>query len=172
MIDQENDMIPIAPDTPLQPVFLSDMGARMVQIGFDQLASALAFQAKCLDRDRTAAQHLCEVWMQARTHDTGAVAQAWQTMTREYLAACVALWGQGMVAAAKTQASYGAMLRDTVLGARKVWLTGAPGLATTPAGTGAQSADWMAYLASLTATYPDGEARPATSLHHARSAGA
>lgn len=125
----------IPQSVPDQPVSLLSMGTRMVQLGYDQIEAVLALQAKRIERERAVAHRVCDALMHARTYDAGAFAQAWQTMTREYLAASVALWEQGMVCAARNQTAYGALLRDVVLNADKAWLRATPGQMTQQAGT-------------------------------------
>lgn len=151
----------IAQSTPLQQACLSSMGTRMVQIGFDQISAVLALQAKRIERDGAAAKHVCEAWMRACACDAGAVAQAWQTMTREYFAASVALWEQGLVSAASNRAAYGALLRDMVINAENAWSQATPAEVTRPAGGMPQAADWTTYLGPFMGTLPDGEAKPA-----------
>lgn len=165
-------MSDIPRSTPPQPASLSSVGTRMAQIGFDQLAAVLALQAKRIERDRAATQHLCDAWVHARTCDAGAIAHGWQTMMSEYLAANVALWEQGLVSAAKNQAAYGTLLRDTVFNAENARLRAAPAQMTRQVGTVPQAADWMKYLAPFMGMRPDGEAQPATVPHRATSADA
>ncbi|WP_434664324.1 hypothetical protein P5W99_19325 [Paraburkholderia sp. A3BS-1L] len=155
---------------PLQPVSPSSIGTRMAQIGFDQLAAALALQAKCIERDRAAAQRVGDALMRARAGDAGAIAQAWQAMTREYLAASIALWEQGLVSAVKNQAAYGALLRDAGFNAGNAWWRAAPAQMARRAGTAPQAADWMSCLGPFMGMRPDGEAKPASAQHHATSA--
>ncbi|WP_129563714.1 hypothetical protein [Paraburkholderia dokdonensis] len=144
----------------------------MAQIGFDQLAAALALQAKCIERDRAAAQRVGDAIMHARAGYAGAIAQAWQPMMREYLAASVALWEQGLVSAARNQAAYGALLRDAVFNAENAWWQAKPAQVTRQAGTVPQAGNWMTWPRPFMGMRLNGEATPERARHHATSADA
>ncbi|WP_028219895.1 hypothetical protein [Paraburkholderia oxyphila] len=108
-------------DVPVAPPSMPAVGARMMQLGFDQFAAAQGLQAKRAERDRAAAQRACEAFQHACSNDVKSFAQTWQILMREYLAASVGLWEQSLSAAARNQAAYGALLRDMVLDAEQAW---------------------------------------------------
>ncbi|WP_213303969.1 hypothetical protein [Paraburkholderia sacchari] len=161
--------------TPLQPASPSSIGTRMAQIGFDQLTAALALQAKCIERDLAAAQRLGDALMHARAGDAQTIAQAWQSMTREYLATSVALWEQGLVSAARNQAAYGALLRDALFNAGNAgWLAAPAQMRQTArqAGTVPQAGNWMTWMGPFMGMRLNGKAAPGRAQHPAASADA
>jgi len=138
-----------------------NMFARSAQIGFDQLTSMLALQAKRIERDRAVTQRALDAVMQVRACDMGAMAQAWQVITREYLAASAGLWEQGLIAYAQNQAAYGALFRDMVVDTEKAWMRGAPAQSAQKSPVAPAAGEWLAYLGRLMGGRPDGEATPA-----------
>ena len=147
-------------DVPLAPVSVMSVGTRMVQLGMEELQAALGLQAKCIERDRVAAQHACEALLDARTYDSGAFVQTWQTLMREYFAASAALCEQSQDLAARSQAAFGALLREVVVDLEKACVRG-QAQAWHPAGALPPAADWMTYLGQLVGVRPNGEAIPA-----------
>jgi hypothetical protein len=120
--DQETMMRDTPQNVPGQPFSLLDVGPRMVQIGFDQLENALAWQAKRIQRDRTVVQHACDAFLKVRANDVGSIVQAWQTLVCEYFVESLAISEQNRRMAARTQAAVFALLGDVVLDLEKAWM--------------------------------------------------
>ncbi|WP_321937755.1 hypothetical protein [Paraburkholderia sp. J8-2] len=151
-------------DTPqnmqFAPMCMMSVGTRMVQLGLEELQAALGLQAKCVERDRVAVQHACEALLDARTYDSGAFVQTWQTLMREYFAASTALCEQGQDLAARSQAAFGALMREAAVDFEKACVH-AQAQASHPAGVLPPAADWMTYLGQFVGLRPNGEAIPA-----------
>ncbi|HEY4803728.1 MAG TPA: hypothetical protein VIH96_14045 [Paraburkholderia sp.] len=135
------------------------VGTRMMQLGLEELEAALGLQAKCVERDRVAAQRACDALLDARTYDSGAFVQTWQTLMREYIASGAALYEQGQDLARRSQSAYGALLREATLDFEKACVS-AQAQAGQPAGAVPQAADWMTYLRHFVGARPPGEAMP------------
>ncbi|WP_321948219.1 hypothetical protein [Paraburkholderia sp. J10-1] len=151
-------------DTPqnmqLAPMCVMSVGTRMVQLGLEELQAALGLQAKCVERDRVAAQHACEALLDARMYDSGALVQTWQTLVREYFAASTALCEQSQDLNARSQAAFGALMREAAVDFEKACVL-AQAQTSHPAGALLPAADWMTYLGQFVGLRPNGEAIPA-----------
>lgn len=159
-------------NVPLAPVFsMMSMGTRVVQVGLEALQATLALQAKCVERDRAAAQRACEAFLDPRTYDSGAFVQTWQTMVREYFAASVALCEQSQDLAARSQTAFGALLRETAVDFERACVR-AQAKAVHPTVALPLAADWMTYLGEFVGARPNGEAIPAKPESRSTSAGA
>lgn len=163
----------IARNEMVQPVSMLNVGTRMMQWGFDQMEAAMGLQVKHLGRDRAVAQRACDTLLQVPPYNLGGFAQVWQTWMREYLAASVALWEQGLTSAARNQTAYGALLRDMVVGVEQAWLNAAPAQMAQPVAAVPQPANWMTYFdfGRFMGARPDDEAKPVKPQAHAASAG-
>ena len=151
------------------PVSMLSVGTRMVQLGLEELQASLALQAKCVERDRVAAQRAWKALLDARTYDSGAFVQTWQTLMREYCAASAALCEQSQDLAARSQSAFGALLREATLDFEKACVD-AQAQAAHPAGAVPRAADWMTYLGQFVGARPDGEAMPAKPENRSSSA--
>ncbi|MCP3710095.1 hypothetical protein M3I54_24500 [Paraburkholderia sp. CNPSo 3274] len=162
-------------DTPqnaqLAPVSMMSFGTRMAQLGLEELQAALRLQAQCVERDRAAAQRACEAVLDARTYESGAFVQTWQTLMREYFAASTALCEQSQDLAARSQAALGALLREAASDFEKACVR-VQAQASHPAGALPPSADWMTYLGQFVGVRPDGAAIPVKPESRSASASA
>ena len=145
-------------NVPFAPIPMLNVGARMVQLGLDEFQAVLGLQAKCVERDRVAAQHACEALADARTYDKGAFVQTWQNLVREYCAASVDLCEQSQDLAMRSQTAFGALLRESALDFEKACVR-AQAQATRQAGAVPQAADWLTYLGQFAGVRPNGEAK-------------
>ena len=145
-------------NAPFAPIPMLSVGARMVQLGLDDLQAVLGLQAKCVERDRVAAQRACEALMDVRTYDKGALVQTWQNLVREYCAASVALYEQSQDLAMRSQTAFGALLRESALDFEKACIR-AQAQATQQAGAVPQVADWLTCLGQFVGVHPNGEAK-------------
>ncbi|MEX3916384.1 hypothetical protein AB4Y43_09120 [Paraburkholderia sp. BR10872] len=143
---------------PFSPVSMLSMSARMVQLGLDDFQALLGLQAKCVERDRVAAQHACEALTDVRTYDKGALVQTCQNLFREYCAASVALFEQSQELAMRSQTAFGALLRAGAIDFEKACIR-AQAQATRQTGAVPQAADWLTYLGQFAGVRPNGEAK-------------
>ncbi|SDD16114.1 hypothetical protein [Paraburkholderia lycopersici] len=151
----------IPQNVPLASVSMLSMGTRLMQLGLDEFQSALGLQIKCIDRDRVAVQRACHALLEARAYDPAAFLQTWQTLVRDYFAASAALCEQSQDLATRSQAAFGALLREAALDFEKACTqVQARAQAAYPAGAVPQAADWMTYLGQFVGGRPDGEAMP------------
>jgi hypothetical protein len=155
-IDQEIAMRESRENVPFAPIPMLNVGARMVQLGLDEFQAVLGLQAKCVERDRVAAQHACEALADARTYDKGTLVQTWQNLVREYCAASVDLYEQSQDLAMRSQTAFGALLRESALDFEKACIRAQ---ATQQAGAVPQAADWLTYLGQFAGVRPNGEAK-------------
>ncbi|WP_321915697.1 MULTISPECIES: hypothetical protein [unclassified Paraburkholderia] len=155
--------------TQFAPMCMMSAGTRMVELGLEELQAALGLQAKCVERDRVAAQRACEALLDARTYESGAFVQTWQTLMREYFAASTALCEQGQDLTARSQAAYGALMRELTVDFEKACVRAQ---ASHPAAALPPAADWMTYLGQFVGLRPNGEAIPAKPAGGSASASA
>jgi hypothetical protein len=156
-MDKEIEMKDTLQNAQFAPVAMMSMGMRMMQLGLEELQAVLGLQAKCIERGHVAAQRACEALLDARTYESGAFLQTWQTLTREYCEAGTALCGQCQDLSARSQGALGALLREGVVDFEKACVR-AQAQPSHPAGAVPPAADWMAYLGQFVGVRPDGEA--------------